>query len=165
MPTTIRDYGPGDEAFILRLNADCTPEVGDMDAGRFAQIREAAHRILIAEAGGDPVGFLILLRAGASYDSDNYAWFEERFDSHLYVDRVAIDEMSRGEGIGAALYEAAFQLAREAGEARVTAEVNEMPPNPASLAFHDRMGFIRLGTRFSNAGKTVVLLERPVAAS
>lgn len=163
MPPTIRDYGPDDEAFILRLNAACTPEVGDMDAARFAQIRAAAHRILIAEAGGEPVGFLILLRAGAPYDSDNYAWFEDRFESHLYVDRIAIDEMARGEGIGAALYQAALNLAHETGDPRITAEVNEMPPNPASLAFHDRMGFLRLGTRLSNAGKTVVLLERPVA--
>lgn len=163
MPTTIRAYDPGDEAFILRLNAACTPDVGDMDAVRFEQIRAASHRILIAEAGGQPAGFLILLRAGAPYNSDNYAWFEGRFDKHLYVDRIAIDELARGEGIGAALYAAALDLATEIGDPRITAEVNEMPPNPASLAFHDRMGFQRLGTRLSDAGKTVVLLERPVA--
>lgn len=163
MATTIRPYSPEDEAFILRLNEDCTPEVGDMDQRRFAQIREAAFSILIAETDGEPTGFLILMRAGAPYDSDNYAWFEERFDKHLYVDRIAIDEMARGEGVGKRLYEAAFELARKTGDPRITAEVNEMPPNPASLAFHDRMGFLMLGTRLSNAGKTVVLLERPVA--
>lgn len=163
MVTTIRAYSSEDEAFVLRLNEDCTPEVGDMDQRRFAQIREAAFSILIAESDGEPVGFLILLRARAPYDSDNYAWFEERFDRHLYVDRIAIDEMARGEGVATALYEEAFNLARESGDPRVTAEVNEMPPNPASLAFHDRMGFLKLGTRLSNAGKSVVLLERPVA--
>lgn len=164
MPATIRAYEPGDEAFILRLNAACTPEVGDMDASRFAQIRGAAHRILVAEVDGEAVGFLILLRAGAAYDSDNFAWFEDRFDRHLYVDRIAIDEMARGEGVGAALYEAAIDVAREAGDPRITAEVNELPPNPVSLAFHDSMGFQHLGTRLSDAGKIVVLLERPVAA-
>ncbi len=164
MATTIRAYEPGDEAFVLRLNAACTPEVGDMDASRFAQIRKAAHRILVAQADGEPAGFLILLRAGAPYDSDNYAWFEDRFERHLYVDRIAIDEAARGSGAGRALYEAALELARASGDPRITAEVNEDPPNPASMSFHERMGFRRLGARRSHAGKTVALLEREVEA-
>jgi len=33
--TTIRAYRPEDEAFVLRLNADCTPEVGiGVDVGQ-----------------------------------------------------------------------------------------------------------------------------------
>lgn len=159
---TIRDAAQADEDFILALNAASTPAVGEMDARSYRDIAAQAYRVLIVEAGGEPAGFLILIRPGSSYPSDNYGWFEEQFDRHLYIDRIAIDERAKGQGVGRALYDAALKLAAELGEERLTAEVNEDPPNPQSMAFHERLGFRHLLSRMSRSGKVVAMLERPL---
>ncbi len=163
MAVTVRDAGAGDEDFILALNAACTPAVAEMSAQDYRAIAGWAHRVLIAEAGGDPAGFVILIRPGSAYPSDNYGWFEEQFEHHLYIDRIAVTEASRGTGAGRALYEEAMRLAASLGEQRLTAEVNEDPPNPESMAFHDKLGFKHLLSRKSRSRKVVAMLERPLA--
>ena len=162
MGVAIRDAAPADEDFILALNAASTPAVGEMNLQSYRDIAAQADRVLIAEAGGEPAGFLILIRPGSSYRSDNYGWFEEQFDRHLYIDRIAISERAKGQGIGRALYNAALTLAGELGEERLTAEVNEDPPNPQSMAFHEKLGFRHLLSRMSRSGKVVAMLERPL---
>ena len=160
---TIRDAAQADEAFILALNAASTPAVGEMDASEYREIATQAHRVLVAEAGGVPAGFMILFRPGSAYPSDNFGWFEEQFDSHLYIDRIAVSKAAWGAGVGRALYEEAMRIAAELGEKRLTAEVNEQPPNPESMAFHAKLGFRHLLSRTSpRLGKVVAMLERPL---
>lgn len=163
MAVTVRDAAPGDEEFILALNAASTPAVGDMTADDYREIAGWAYRVLIAEAGGKPAGFLILIRPGSDYPSDNYGWFEEQFDHHLYVDRIAVSKAAWGQGVGRSLYEEAIRIAAATGEKRITAEVNEDPPNPESMAFHAKLGFRHLLSRMSpRLGKVVAMLERPL---
>ncbi len=163
MAVTVRDAAPGDEEFILALNAASTPAVGDMTADDYREIAGWAYRVLIAEAGGKPAGFLILIRPGSDYPSDNYGWFEEQFDHHLYVDRIAVSKAAWGQGVGRSLYEEAMRIAAATGEKRLTAEVNEDPPNPESMAFHAKLGFRHLLSRLSpRLGKVVAMLERPL---
>jgi len=161
MAIAVRDAGERDEAFILALNAACTPAVGDMDATDYRDIVGWAHRVLIAEAGVKPAGFMILIRPGSAYPSLNYAWFEDRFDQHLYVDRIAVDASVRGQGVGRALYDAALAIAAANGDQRITCEVNVDPPNPESMAFHKRLGFRHLLDR-PWKDKVVAMLERPL---
>ena len=163
MGVTVRDAARGDEDFILALNAASTPAVGDMSAQDYREIATQAHRVLIAEAGGVPAGFMILIRPGSAYPSDNYGWFEEQFDNHLYIDRIAVSKAAWGAGVGRALYEEAMQVAAALGEKRLTAAVNEEPPNPESMAFHAKLGFRHLVSRTSpRLGKVVAMLERPL---
>ncbi len=163
MAVTVRDAAPGDEEFILALNAASTPAVGEMSAEDYRDIAGWAYRILIAEAGGEPAGFLVLIRPGSEYPSDNFAWFEDQFDNHLYIDRIAVARPAWGRGVGRALYEEALRIAASLGEKRLTAEVNEDPPNPESMAFHAKLGFRHLLSRTSpRLGKVVAMLERPL---
>lgn len=162
MALAIRDAAARDEEFVLALNAACTPAVADMSREDYRDIVGWAHRVLVAELDDKPCGFVILIRPGSAYPSDNYAWFEAKFDRHLYVDRIAVSEAARGEGVGRALYEEAMRMAGKLGEQRITAEVNEDPPNPESMAFHTRLGFRFLHSRPSRHGKTVAMLERPL---
>jgi predicted GNAT superfamily acetyltransferase len=159
---SIRDAAEGDESFILALNAACMPAVSEMSAKDLAEISGWAHRVLVAEDGEGPLGFLILIRPGSAYPSDNYAWFEAKFDHHLYVDRIAVSDRARGKGVGRALYDEAVRIAQRNGDQRVTCEVNEQPPNPESMAFHARLGFRHLHSRPSRHGKIVAMLERPL---
>ncbi len=62
--------------------------------------------------------------------------------------------------MGRALYERMFADARVAGFERVVAEVNAVPPNPTSLAFHERLGFAVIGEQVFDGGKTVRYFER-----
>lgn len=162
MAVIVRDATAADGEFILSLNAASTPAVSEMSREALGDISAWANRILVAEAGGVAAGFIILVRPGSAYPSDNYAWFEQHFPRHLYIDRVAVRGDVRAQGIGRALYEEALRLCRELGEERLTAEVNEDPPNPESMAFHARLGFRHLLSRRSLSGKTVAMLERPL---
>lgn len=168
MSVRIRDAGAADSAFILALNAACTPAVSELDATDLADIVGWSHRVLIAEAaneagGSDPAGFIILIRPGSAYPSDNYGWFEAKYDRHLYVDRIAVSDAARGRGVGRALYDEAARIAAETGEQRITCEVNEQPPNPESMAFHARLGFRHLHSRMSRHAKVVAMLAKEIS--
>ncbi|MEM8742588.1 MAG: GNAT family N-acetyltransferase [Pseudomonadota bacterium] len=108
-------------------------------------------------------GFLIALGPDASYDSPNYRWFQARGGRFAYVDRVIVaPEAGRG-GIARALYADLARAALAAGLAEITCEVNRIPPNPASDAFHARLGFAEIG-RMQTGAKTVRFLSLPAAA-
>ncbi len=104
------------------------------------------------------VGFVIGMHSGADYASENYRFFDARSSDFLYVDRIVIDAERRGAGIGRALYEAVFDLARTGRLREVTCEVNLNPPNPESLAFHARLGFTRVGEQETKNGSVTVAL-------
>ena len=70
---------------------------------------------------------------------------------------------ARGRGLAQRLYEELFDAARAAGHVRIVCEVNSSPPNPASDAFHARLGFTEVGAADIHGGaKTVRYLMRPV---
>jgi predicted GNAT superfamily acetyltransferase len=158
----IRDAVASDEDFILALNAASTPAVAEMDAEDYRDIAGWAHRVLVAEIDGKRCGFLILIRPGSAYPSDNYGWFEGTFDNHLYIDRIAVSEAAKVRGVGRAFYDEAARIAANNGDQRLTCEVNVEPPNPQSMAFHERVGFRHLLSRPSRSGKVVAMLERPL---
>jgi len=105
-------------------------------------------------------GFLIGMDQSADYHSPNFLWFKARFDRFAYIDRIVIAASAHGRGIGRALYECLFEDAKAGGFERIVAEVNAVPPNPTSLAFHERMGFSVIGEQAFDTGKTVRYFER-----
>jgi predicted GNAT superfamily acetyltransferase len=67
------------------------------------------------------------------------------------------------QGVGRALY---HDIATFAGGRwpRIVLEVNLRPPNPVSIAFHERMGYRHAGVREYDEGtKAVVMMERVIA--
>lgn len=143
---------------VLELNERSVPHVGSVDRTRLVSIVE--ERRLARVARGDDgalLGFVIALREGASYDSLNYRAFVERYERFLYVDRIAVSPSAHRSGVGRALYAEVFDVARSDDARRVTCEVNVVPPNPVSMAFHASLGFTEVG-RQVNPGGTVALL-------
>jgi predicted GNAT superfamily acetyltransferase len=140
----IRDYVPADEAWVFAANQANVPEVGPMDAAKFAWYVANAPYLVVAEVDGERAGFLFGFTEGSDYASPNYRWFAARYPAFVYVDRVVVDERHRGLGIGRRLYD--HFVAWSAGRHPVLcAEVNTRPRNDASLAFHDRYGFVEVG--------------------
>ncbi len=117
----------------------------------------------LALAAGEADALLIALDERAAYDSANFLWFRERFDRFVYVDRVVVAPHARGRGLARLLYGALIAEASAAGHARIVAEVNDDPPNPASHAFHAAMGFVAIGAATLMGGKAVRYYAMPVS--
>ena len=165
MTLRVRDIADADTPSILALNLESEAVLSPMDAVRYAHLRaQSAHARVLDEDGG-VVAFLLAFREGADYDSPNYRWFDARFDTFLYVDRVVVAASHRGRGLGAMLYEDLFAHARAGGIARITCEFDIDPPNEASRRFHARFGFREAGTQALAGGKRVSLQVADVSSS
>lgn len=161
--TTVRRHADADRAWLLALNNASLPAVSPLNAASLDDLLAETDVALVAEADGAAVGALIALARGRRYASLNYRWFEERLRAFLYVDRIIVAETARSAGIGARLYEHLFAIAAREGFASVCCEVNLEPPNPRSLEFHRRLGFVEIAARLNEAdGKTVAMLVRPL---
>ena len=92
--------------------------------------------------------------------SGEFKWFRERGDDFVYIDRIAVSPWFRKRGIAARLYADIEKYARSLDAKRLTLEVNVMPRNDVSLAFHQRMGFTSLDERDTDYGTRVVMMEK-----
>jgi predicted GNAT superfamily acetyltransferase len=145
---------------VLALNNGATPHVNSLSAREFGWLVSHADYFRVADDSDGLTAFVLALRPGLDYWSLNYRWFSDRGDDFLYLDRIVVAGHVRGMGIGRAMYD---DIDRFAGTAwrRITLEVNVLPPNPGSLAFHERLGFRRVGVREDEGGKkAVALMER-----
>ncbi|WP_043110032.1 GNAT family N-acetyltransferase [Paraoerskovia marina] len=159
----LRPATEADVAALVELNNAAYPAVPTMSAEEIRDLLAVADASLVGVDPAEPEtprALLVLVTPGAAYASENYAWFEEREASHLYVDRIVVAEDARNQGWGAALYEAAFAAAADRGLAVVTCEVNLDPPNPGSLRFHHRLGFERVGEQITKGGTVTVEMLR-----
>ena len=162
-PVRVRDLNDSDLAQVAALNAGAVPAVNDLTDGHLRDVIALCDLAIVGVDERDRVvAFLLSLAPGQPYASQNYQWFESREQSHQYIDRVVVAPQAHGTGVGRALYEHVFARARERGVDQVTCEVNTDPPNPQSLAFHERLGFKRLSEQTTRGGEvTVAMLARP----
>lgn len=155
----LRPMTDDDLARVHALNEAAVPAVGTATPEHLARLAGMAALALVAEQDGEVVGFALVLGANCAYDSPNYRFFDGRHERFTYIDRIAIDPAAQGTGLGRAIYEdvlAAFP------DLPLCAEVNVRPRNDASLAFHDRLGFVAVGEQDAYDGQVRVrLLERP----
>jgi predicted GNAT superfamily acetyltransferase len=149
---------------LVALNDAAYPAVPITPVDDFASLLAYADLVLVVD-DGEPAGFLLTMKPGLDYASENYRWFSARSSDFFYVDRIVLAPRLQGLGFGRRLYEEAFAAAARHGARELVAEVNLEPPNPGSLAFHARMGFERIGEQPTKGGEIVVaLLAAPVTA-
>ncbi|MEM1145615.1 MAG: GNAT family N-acetyltransferase [Pseudomonadota bacterium] len=148
----IREIGVGDYPDVLALNSVEQHFTSEIDGNRLDElIRWSAHH-RVACSGRTVFGFILAMGQSSAYDGVNFRWFADRYPSFLYVDRIVVARESKGRGIGAALYRDLFAQAAKMGVPVITCEINVEPPNPASLAFHERFGFREVGRASSGNG-------------
>ena len=149
-----------DMDFVLELNKVNVEVLSPMDEEKFAYFMRTAELFEIEEVEDRPVAFIIALREGLDdYNSENYIWFSDNYDSFLYVDRIVIDGKYRSRGIGREMYEKVFAHAKATGVPVVTAEVDIIPYNDPSLKFHEEMGFEEVGQQVIRGGEIKVSLQ------
>jgi predicted GNAT superfamily acetyltransferase len=144
----------------LALNEASVPAVNSLDFDQLRWFAERAPYFRCVQLGGRLAGFLIGLGPGLDYASPNYQWFCRKHRMFGYVDRVAVAQDLRRQGIGSMLYDDFADTIQ--GRAPVmTCEVNIRPPNESSMAYHLRHGFVCVATQETeNGAKEVALMEK-----
>ena len=155
------ELGDCDLAALCRLNNSFAQETSFLAAGEMSQLLHMAfYRRGFAAQGGQLGAFLIALDERAEYANTNFAFFRERRERFVYIDRVITAAHAMRRGLARRLYEDLFLRATEVRHRVVGCEVNLLPPNPASDAFHARLNFVEVGSAQLANGKTVRYLER-----
>lgn len=130
---------------VLALNERDVDVLSPLDGERLAWIVARCALALVVEDDAGVLGFCLALEPGTDYDSDHYAWFSARHASFLYLDRIAVAERARRRGVGGLLYDACEAHAAPLG--RMLCEVNVVPMNATSMAFHASRGYAELERR------------------
>ena len=157
MDFTISETTSDELPLIVKMNQEALPAVSSVninDMNHFLTIVDYFRSLKIEEK---LVGFLIALTPGKEYHSINYKWFEKRFDSFMYVDRIVIDPSYQGNGLGKAFYNNLADFSNNKTD-RITCEVNIRPKNEESMIFHGKYGFVQVGTQTTENGKKEVSL-------
>ena len=144
---------------ILSLNQSHLPAVSDLDHAGINNFLKEADYFKCIERNKEILAFLIALGPGKNYKSPNYKWFEDRYDSFVYVDRIIVGEEFQKLGYGKALYRDLVQYSKNKSDS-ITCEVNIRPKNDGSMLFHKKFGFIEVGTQKTDGGKKEVSLMR-----
>lgn len=152
----IRQAQATDFSRILDINATEEEKTSRIDLDRIAQLDRWAdyHRVAVVE--DEIIGFLLVMSEASDYDGDNFRWFVERYNRFLYVDRIVIDRTAARSGIGSALYGDLIEFGATQGYSTLCCEINVLPPNPVSHAFHARFGFKEVG-RSAEAGASKIV--------
>ena len=141
-----KPYSAEDLEAIRGINQANIPEVSHIESiDRLKQlINWSSHTIVVRDS--EIAGFIILMREDQDYESPNYDFFNNKNEPFLYVDRIAIHENHQRKGLGKLIYSKVIELGKEL-EVNITCEVNTIPRNEPSLAFHAGFGFEAVGTK------------------
>ncbi|MGI9641679.1 MAG: GNAT family N-acetyltransferase [Acidimicrobiia bacterium] len=170
----IRDLVSQDHETVLTMNNAAVPDVnahdeqslqallGRADRAWVADRSPTASTAVISTVPSQPSalgGLLVTFAPGSTYESRNYTWLSERYDNFGYVDRIIIAPAHRRRGLAGRLYETLAAHARAEGRHQLLCEVNVVPPNPRSVAFHEASGWNAIGELEHGPGKTVRFFE------
>ncbi|MGL4485407.1 MAG: GNAT family N-acetyltransferase [Anaerovoracaceae bacterium] len=155
----IRDAEKKDFEAILELNESLVHFLSPMDMKELLHFDDIAAMHKVVEVEGEVVAFLIVIREGKDYSSENYKYFCRNYPEFLYVDRVVVSEKAQGLQLGTKLYEEIIKFSEDTGVKIITAEIYSVPPNEVSLNFHKKFGFKEVGTQPGPDGKKIVSLQ------
>jgi predicted GNAT superfamily acetyltransferase len=156
----ITDVTESDLATVLALNEASTPHVNNIDLDMMRWFAANAFYFRIARIEDRVAGFLIGLRPGLEYGSENYRWFCDNYPDFGYIDRVAVAASARRRGVASRLYDD-FTAALNGAVPLLTCEVNIRPTNESSMHYHETRGFVQVATQQTEGGtKKVALMEK-----
>ena len=137
---------------LLALNNAHAEELSFKTAEGFAQLLAAASHVKAAAQG---LALLVAFDETCTYDNANFRWLKARYDRFYYIDRVVVGAAARGKGLAGRLYAELETRTLHEGRERLACEINRVPPNPGSDAFHEWLGFAPVGEAPLSGGKVV----------
>jgi len=142
------------------INQENTPEVGEVSKIEdFKALVDWSEHIFVYKSEEIIKAFVLCMREGSSYHSENYKYVSKLFPRFLYVDRIAVQENFRRKGIAEKIYSKVISTGKDIN-LDILCEVNTRPSNEPSLVFHEKMGFEEVGTNDFEKN-SVVYLRRP----
>jgi len=158
----VRNIVSTDVTRVLEINNANTPGVSELSMIELAtDLKNSLHALVIDNEHGEVCAFCITFDPEAPDAGTNHQWFAERYKSFVYLDRIAIDSENQNRGLGALLYQSVEQLMFNSAEhSLLCCEVNLEPPNPGSLRFHKRIGFVECGAESTTPGYVVTYLQK-----
>ena len=158
----VRNIEIADLPRVLEINNANTPGVSELTFTELeTDLENSLHALAIDNEQGEVCAFCITFDPGAPNAGDNHRWFAERYESFVYLDRIAIDSNHQNHGLGALLYQSVErQMLGSAEHSLLCCEVNLEPPNPGSLRFHKRIGFSECGVESTAPGYVVTYLQK-----
>ena len=155
----IETTSPSDLNQILELNQKALPTVSNVNLKEMQHFLKIVDYFKTLKVNNKVAGFLIALTPGKDYNSVNYKWFENKYESFMYVDRIVVTPTYQGHGFGTAFYNDLSNFSKNIIP-RITCEVNINPPNKESMLFHTKYGFKQVGTQFTEIGQKEVSLMK-----
>ena len=143
---------------IWEINQQGLPGTGKVSQQEIVELLRIAELTIGAFDGEQLVGFVLCFLPRTEYASLNYAWFNQRYQDFLYVDRIAVSEEHRNQSIGSLLYQQVISYAKYYNYP-IAAEVSLNPPNPGSMRFHQRFNFTEIGV-LNHQSKSVTMMMR-----
>jgi predicted GNAT superfamily acetyltransferase len=158
-PIRLRPVRDEDLDAVLALNEAEVEMLAPMDQARADELRGLADRFDVVEVAGVFGGFVVTFAPAAPYDSENFRWFGDRHahQGFYYLDRFVLHPSRRRLGIGGRVYDEIESAASSYG--RMALEVNLVPRNDASLAFHAGRGYVEVG-QLGDPQHLVSLMEK-----
>jgi len=158
----VRNIASTDVTRVLEINNANTPGVSELTLSELeTDIKNCLHALAIDNEHGEVCAFCITFAADAPDAGANHQWFADRYESFVYLDRIAIDSNHQNRGLGALLYQTVERHMLDSTEpSLLCCEVNLEPPNPGSLRFHKRIGFTEVGTQSTNPEYVVTYLQK-----
>jgi len=154
------DVTESDLADVAALNEASLPHVSSMDLEQTQWFATHAWYFRVVRIDRLFAGFLIGLRPGIDYSSENYLWFCENYHDFGYIDRVAVASSARRQGIASRLYDDFADALRGAVDV-MTCEVNIRPANETSMRYHEMHGFRQVASQETEGGtKEVAMMEK-----
>jgi predicted GNAT superfamily acetyltransferase len=153
----LRPLRDTDVADVLALNEANVTNLAAMDEAKLHELKNIADRFDVLDVDGGFGGFVITFAQGAPYDSDNYRWFGARHRRFYYLDRIVLHESFRRLRLGTFVYDEIERVAAPYG--LLALEVNLVPRNDASLAFHAGRGYVEVG-RLGDEQHLVSMMEK-----
>jgi predicted GNAT superfamily acetyltransferase len=151
---------------VLSLNAEAQPHVAPLDETALGRLHAVSQAHLVAEDRGAMAGYVLAFARDDPYDGDEFLALSTLIPRpFIYIDQVATQSSMRRSGIARRLYGALESRALAIGAHSLCCEVNTSPPNPGSLAFHQRMDFRQVGSLATRDGRIVALLQKQLAVA
>ena len=144
--------------FIINLNKENMPAVGALDEKSYDRFLKYSDYFKLVKYDNQFIGFMIGLLPNRPYDSVNYKWFEKKYKSFIYIDRIVISYKYQNKGFGTLFYDDLKDYFKDSYSS-MTCEVNIIPKNYISMKFHKKYGFKEVGRQRTENSKKLVSMQ------
>ncbi len=158
MNFSYRDINNNDFKEIIALNTKFESYLSPLDNSKLLFLLRESSFAKSIRFKQRLIGFLITIPPNSVYDSIYYNWFNKKYNSFIYIDRVCISNEFQRYGLGQHFYNEVKSNFKKMTK-RMVCEVNIFPKNKISESFHMWYGFKQVGKLKSKNSLKVVSLK------